>query len=174
MRNRKIKRLTFTALMTAAAVVLSFAEGLFPASAFLPPGSRLGLSNIPVMFAASALSIGETMLIVVAKAFFVLITRGFTAFLMSLCGGVLSALCMLLIFRRFKSIGCVGTGVLSALCHNAGQLLVSFIIIDSAAVFGYAPVMIIAAAVTGVLTGSVLRAAMPYFYKMNFVKEMEK
>ena len=174
MRNGKIKRITFTALMTAISVVLSFVESLLPTAYFMPPGSKLGLSNIPVMFSASKLSIGETLLIVVAKSVFVFITRGFTAFCMSLAGGILSALCMVLLLKKKTGFGYAGIGVLSAICHNIGQLLVSFFLVQSSAIIGYAPVMLIASVVTGLLTGTLLRLIMPYFTKLTDLKEMEK
>ena len=174
MRNDKIKRITFTALMTAISVVLSFVESLLPTAYFMPPGSKLGLSNIPVMFSASKLSVGETLLIVVAKSVFVFITRGFTAFCMSLAGGILSALCMVLLLKKKTGFGYAGIGVLSAICHNIGQLLVSFFLVQSSAIIGYAPVMLIASVVTGLLTGTLLRLIMPYFTKLTDLKEMEK
>ncbi|MBQ4573528.1 MAG: Gx transporter family protein [Clostridia bacterium] len=171
MRNEKIKRITFTALMTAIAVVLSFVESLLPTAYFMPPGSKLGLSNIPVMFSASKLTVGETLLIVFAKSVFVFITRGFTAFCMSLAGGILSALCMIFIFRKTNGFGYMGIGILSALCHNAGQLIVSFFLVQTTAIVGYAPVLLIASVGTGFLTGTLLRLVMPYYTKL---KEMEK
>ena len=173
MRNEKIKRITFTALMTAMAVVLSFVESLLPTAYFMPPGSKLGLSNIPVMFSASKLSVAETLLIVVAKSTFVFITRGFTAFCMSLAGGILSGLCMIFIFRKTKGFGYMGIGVLSALCHNAGQLIVSFVLVQTAAIIGYAPVLLVASVFTGILTGTVLKISMPYFSKLIKVRVME-
>lgn len=160
--------------MTAISVVLSFVESLLPTAYFMPPGSKLGLSNIPVMFSASKLSIGETLLIVVAKSIFVFITRGFTAFCMSLAGGILSALCMVLLLKTKTGFGYAGIGVLSAICHNIGQLSVSFFLVQSSAVIGYAPVMLIASVVTGLLTGTLLRLIMPYFTKLTDLKEMEK
>ena len=174
MRNEKIKRITFTALMTAISIVLSFVESLLPTAYFMPPGSKLGLSNIPVMFSASKLSIAETMLIVFAKSVFVFITRGATAFFMSLAGGVLSAVCMIIMLRKATGFGVVGIGVLSAICHNAGQLTVSFFLVQSSAIIGYAPIMLITAVITGFLTGTVLKATMPYFSKIVSFKEMEK
>jgi len=171
MRNEKIKRITFTALMTAIAVVLSFVESLLPTAYYMPPGSKLGLSNIPVMFSASKLTVGETLLIVFAKSMFVFITRGFTAFCMSLAGGILSALCMIFIFRKTSGFGYMGIGILSALCHNAGQLIVSFFLVQTTAIVGYAPVLLIASVGTGFLTGTLLRLVMPYYTKL---KEMEK
>ena len=172
MRSEKIKRITFTALMTAFAVVLSFVESLLPTAYFMPPGSKLGLSNIPVMFSASKLSIGETLLIVIAKSIFVFITRGATAFFMSLAGGFLSALCMFIMLRKSTGFGFVGVGVLSAICHNTGQLAVSFFMVQSSAIIGYAPIMLITAVITGFLTGTVLKFTMPYFSKLVSLKEM--
>ena len=160
--------------MTAISVVLSFVESLLPTAYFMPPGSKLGLSNIPVMFSASKLSVGETLLIVVAKSVFVFITRGFTAFCMSLAGGILSALCMVLLLKKKTGFGYAGIGVLSAICHNIGQLSVSFFLVQSSAIIGYAPVMLIASVVTGLLTGTLLRLIMPYFTKLTDLKEMEK
>ena len=174
MRKERIKRITFTALMTAISVVLSFVESLLPTAYFMPPGSKLGLSNIPVMFSASKLSVGETLLIVVAKSVFVFITRGFTAFCMSLAGGILSALCMVLLLKKKTGFGYAGIGVLSAICHNIAQLSVSFFLVQSSAIIGYAPVMLIASVVTGLLTGTLLRLIMPYFTKLTDLKEMEK
>lgn len=174
MRSEKIKRITFTALMTAFAVVLSFVESLLPTAYFMPPGSKLGLSNIPVMFSASKLSVRETMLIVIAKSVFVFITRGATAFFMSLAGGFLSAVCMLIMLRKTRDFGLVGIGVLSAVCHNIGQLTVSFFLVQSSAIIGYAPIMLITAVITGFLTGTVLKITMPYFSKLVSFKEMGK
>ncbi len=160
--------------MTAFAVVLSFVESLLPTAYFMPPGSKIGLSNIPVMFSASKLSVKETLLIVFAKSAFVFITRGVTAFFMSLAGGVLSAICMLIMLRKTKDFGYVGIGILSAICHNIGQLAVSFFLVQSSAIIGYAPVMLIASVITGFLTGTILRLAMPYFSKLFSFKEMGK
>ena len=174
MRSEKIKRITFTALMTAFAVVLSFVESLWPTAYFMPPGSKLGLSNIPVMFSASKLSARETMLIVIAKSVFVFITRGATAFFMSLAGGFLSAVCMLVLLRKTTDFGYVGIGVLSAICHNIGQLTVSFFLVQSSAIIGYAPIMLITAVITGFLTGTVLKITMPYCSKLVSFKEMGK
>ncbi len=172
MRNEKIKRITLTALLTSLSVVLTFVESLLPTAYFMPPGSKLGLSNIPVMFSASTGKIGDTLFVVIAKSVFVFITRGFTAFCMSLAGGLLSAFCVLILFKKTKGFGFAGLGILSALCHNIGQLIVSFFLVNSVAIVGYAPVMLIASVVTGFLTGTLLRFAMPYFSKLITFKEL--
>lgn len=176
MKNVKIQKLTVTALFTSLSVVLSFLESFLPTFSFLPPGAKPGFSNIIVMFSAMSLGVTQTLFIVLAKAFFAFLTRGAIAGLMSLAGGLLSGFCMLIVLGKIKSSGCVGAGVLSAVCHNSGQLLVSFITVGSSAVFGYAPVLLAVSFVTGVITGAILKAALPYFKGLEklFSKEMER
>lgn len=176
MKRRQVEKMTVTALFTAISVVLSVLESFLPTFAVLPPGAKPGLSNIIVMFSALSLGVPQTIFIILAKSFFAFLTRGAVAGLMSLAGGILSGICMLFVFRKLKIIGCVGAGVLSALCHNTGQLLVSFLTVGTWAVFGYAPVLLIVSVVTGVITGTLLKASIPYFkgLEKHFSKEMEK
>ena len=176
MKQKQISNITLTALFTSLSVVLSILESFLPTFAFLPPGAKPGLSNIIVMFSAMSLGAPQTLFIVLAKSFFAFLTRGALAGAMSLAGGILSSVCMLLVFKKLQIIGCIGGGVLSALCHNLGQLLVSFITVGTTAVFGYAPVLLIVSVVTGVVTGTLLKVSLPYFkgLEKHFSKEMEK
>lgn len=176
MKQKQVAKLTVTALFTSLSVVLSILESFLPTFAFLPPGAKPGLSNVIVMFSALSLGAPQTFFIVFAKSFFAFLTRGVIAGTMSLAGGILSSVCMLFVFKKLQIIGCVGAGVLSAICHNIGQLLVSFITVGTTAVLGYAPVLLIVSVVTGVITGTLLRVSLPYFkgLEKHFSKEMEK
>ncbi len=148
-------------MLAAVAVTLSFLESLLPTAAFLPPGAKPGFSNLANMFAASSMGLLPALGIAVLKACFAGLTRGLTAFCMSLCGGVLSTLMMVLLFRYAKKIGFVGIGVLSAVCHNLGQLLVASVLVGNASVLGYAPVLLLCALIAGILTGLIFRAVLP-------------
>lgn len=158
------KKTYYTALfgmLAAVAMTLSFLESLLPTAAFLPPGAKPGFSNLANMFAASSMGLLSALGIAVLKACFAGLTRGLTAFFMSLCGGVLSTLMMVLLFRYTKRLGYVGVGVLSAVCHNLGQLLVAAVLVGNASVLGYAPVLLVCALIAGTLTGLIFRAALP-------------
>ena len=74
-RNRKVKRLALMGLLFALAMALSFLESLLPALPMLPPGIRLGLSNIVTMYALFALGPVSGYTIAVLKSLFVLLTR---------------------------------------------------------------------------------------------------
>lgn len=98
----KSYKAAFTGIAAAVAITLSFLEGLIPTAAFMPPGAKAGFSNIAVMFAASEFGLIPALSVTLLKSLFVFLTRGATAFFMSLAGGVLSTLVMYLLFRFRK------------------------------------------------------------------------
>lgn len=167
MIKTRTQKIALLGVLGALALALSAAESfLMPDVAILPPGAKPGLSNIVTMFAASCVSWAAAIYIVIIKAVFALVTRGVTAFLMSLTGGILSALVMIILLKfRKDSISFIGIGILSALMHNFGQLLVSFFMTGTSAVMGYAPFLILFGALTGFVTGSILKIIIPAIEK---------
>ena len=160
MKNKTYKIALF-GVLSAVALTLSYLEGLIPTVAFMPPGAKMGFSNIATMFAASSMGIVSALAITFIKALFAGITRGVTAFFMSLCGGILSTVTMYLLFKLSKKTGYMAIGIICALVHNFGQLIVAIITAGNLSVLGYAPVLLISGTVTGAVTGTVLRAVMP-------------
>ena len=160
MKNNTYKIALF-GVLSAVALTLSYLEGLIPTVAFMPPGAKMGFSNIATMFAASSMGIVSALAITFIKALFAGITRGVTAFFMSLCGGILSTVTMYLLFKLSKKTGYMAIGIICALVHNSGQLIVAIITAGNLSVLGYAPVLLISGTVTGAVTGTVLRAVMP-------------
>ena len=160
MKNNTYKIALF-GVLSAVALTLSYLEGLIPTVAFMPPGAKMGFSNIATMFAASSMGIVSALAITFIKALFAGITRGVTAFFMSLCGGILSTVTMYLLFKLSKKTGYMAIGIICALVHNFGQLIVAIITVGNLSVLGYAPVLLISGTVTGAVTGTVLRAVMP-------------
>ena len=160
MKNNTYKIALF-GVLSAVALTLSYLEGLVPTVAFMPPGAKMGFSNIATMFAASSMGIVSALAITFIKALFAGITRGVTAFFMSLCGGILSTVTMYLLFKLSKKTGYMAIGIICALVHNFGQLIVAIITAGNLSVLGYAPVLLISGTVTGAVTGTVLRAVMP-------------
>ncbi len=160
-------KITLFAMLSAVALTLSFLEGLIPVSAFMPPGAKAGFSNIATMFAASSMGFVPASAVTLIKALFAGVTRGPTAFVMSFAGGMLSTVVMYFLFRFSKNTGYMLIGIASALSHNFGQLAAACVMTGNAAALGYAPVLIISGIVTGAVTGSVLRAAVPALLKLE-------
>ena len=64
---KKIQYITTMGLFFALALVLSALEGLLPPMPFLPPGVKLGLSNIVTMYCLLYLGAGSAYAVVVLK-----------------------------------------------------------------------------------------------------------
>ena len=158
-------------IMGALAIVLGYLESLIPPVPFMPPGAKLGISNIVVMFAAKKFGLAYALVIALIKAGFAGITRGFVAFCMSLAGGILSAVVTYLIINSEKKpFGCIGLGILSAAAHNVGQLIVALVLLGNKAVFAYAPYLFLFSLITGALTGTVLKIILPAIERLEETK----
>ena len=146
-------------LLGALALTLSLTESLLPPLPGMPPGARLGLSNIVTMYAAGSLGLPWALLLAALKAGSAFLTRGLTAGIMSLCGGLASTLAMWLALKK-TPLGLAATGVCGAIAHNCAQLCVAYLL-ASAAVGFYLPALLAFSLLTGLLTGTVLRLTLP-------------
>lgn len=166
--SEKIKKTATLGVLGALALVLSFTESMImPQTSFLPLGAKPGLSNIVVMFAADTMGFFSGLYIVLLKTVFTLVTRGGTACLMSLSGGLLSlAVIRLMLKINNKNVTLVGIGVLSSCAHNVGQLITSCIITGTPALLNYLPFLLVFGIVTGLVTGLVLQIVMPKIKKI--------
>lgn len=168
MKKNFVYRTALTAILCALALALSFLESLLPPMPFLPPGAKPGFSNIITMFAAGNIGFSAATTVALVKGGFAFVTRGFTAGIMSLSGGILSAAAMYLLMRFAKKrLGFIGISVISALCHNIGQLFAAVFITGTASIMLYAPALAVFGVATGAVTGVVLRAVMPALEKMK-------
>lgn len=158
MKNRA-EQAALTGILAALALSLSFLEGLLPPLPMAPPGFKLGLSNIVTMYAAGSLGLGAALFLALLKAGFACFTRGLAAGLMSLSGGVCSAVCMWALWKS-KRASLAVIGVCGALCHNFAQLLAARLITSTPVLF-YVPFLLLFGLVTGLLTGAVLKLTLP-------------
>ena len=143
-------------IFLALSVAISAAESLIP----LPLGVKPGFSNLPVMLSMSELNTGISLSVVILKSVFVLLTRGTTAFFMSLSGGLLSFLIMLIIFKKTKSSFLL-ISVCGGLAHNIGQLTAACILLSHTATVYYLPVLIISGCIAGTITGITANLLIP-------------
>ena len=152
---KKTTTLSFLGLLGACAVTLSLLEGFLPPLPFLPPGAKAGFSNIVTMFTASYFGLAPTLCLCLIKSLFVLITRGVSAFCMSMLGGIASGVVMWLCFRfRFSLLF---TGIAGALAHNTAQLLTAIVLTGTPYLYTYYPFLLIFAVIAGSITGLILR-----------------
>lgn len=165
-QSSRARRITTGAVLFALAIVLSALENMLPVLPFLPPGVKLGLSNIPVMYTLffiqpTSAALPTALSIAVLKALFVFTTRGFTAGTLSALGGLCSVLMMALLARlNHPKLSVMALSMAGGVCHNLGQLLGVYFLISRTLVY-YLPALILSGMGMGLITGIVLKAVMP-------------
>ncbi|HIY20657.1 MAG TPA: Gx transporter family protein [Candidatus Flavonifractor merdigallinarum] len=143
-------------MLTALALALSVAEGLFPLTILFPlPGLRLGLANLVTVYALYALSGREALLILLARCLLgALVGGNLTALAFSLTGGLL-ALGTMALLRRIPALSLLGVSVGGAAAHNTGQILAAMAVLGNQAPLLYLPPLLLCSIVTGGVTGAV-------------------
>ena len=101
------------------------------------------------------------MYVTLCKAAFAWLTRGGTAALMSLAGGLLSTLALWLLLRAPRRMSYIGVSLIAAACHNVGQLAAAAALSGTPALFHYGKYLLLLAALTGSVTGVILNIVMP-------------
>lgn len=163
--RKKTGALALGGLLGALALALSLLEAALPPLPGTPPGAKLGLSNIVVMYAAGSLGLPWALALVLVKGGFALLARGITAGLMSFSGGLLSTLAMWLLLRR-PGVSLGLAGVCGALAHNGGQLVIAWLI-TATPVTIYLPMLGVFGVLTGLLTGAVLKLTLPALERLG-------
>lgn len=150
--STRLRRMTTLSLLFALAMIFSFVESRLPT--FIPiPGVKLGLCNVVIIF--TLLSLGAPSAIAVSLLRVLLSSILFgnaAAFFYSLAGAILS-LAVMIPSKHFRLFSAVGISVLGGVMHNIGQLLMAWIILGTAGVMYYLPVLLIAGTVAGALIG---------------------
>ncbi|MBN1774868.1 MAG: Gx transporter family protein [Clostridiales bacterium] len=151
MKNRTAK-LTAWGVMTALSLVLTVAEAMIiPAGLFPIPGFRLGLSNIVILISVYLFGAIPSVGIVLLRTLAVFAFGGnLSAFLFSLCGGLLAVFAML-VLRQTKLFSLFGVSAGGAAAHSIGQISAGAFLTGSARLFLYLPFLLWASIAAGLL-----------------------
>ena len=167
----KAREIALSGILFALAIALSIVESAITPMMGLMPGIKIGLANIVVMYAAFFMRPRQAVLLVVLKAFFVLITRGAVAGFLSLDGGLLSLAVMELLFHLPWKPTWYILSVCGALAHNIGQLIGASLVLGTGLAMVYAPVLMVSALVMGAVTAASLSALLPALGRLNICYE---
>lgn len=159
---KKTKKLTTTAMLFALAIVLSFVESMIMPLFALPPGVKLGLGNVVVMYCMVYMGYSSAFEIAALKGFFSFLTRGATAGVLSFLGGLFSITIMYILKKVFgDKINYYTLSIFGALFHNIGQLVGFSLFFSNIAPMAYLPILSISAVIMGMLTGAILKVVIP-------------
>lgn len=145
------EKLTRIALLSSLSIICGYIESLFPIITSIP-GIKLGISNAIILFALYRLDKTSAFFIMLVKvSVSSILFSGFSVFIYSFAGGILSFLAMCILKKLQFSV--VTVSMLGAVCHNIGQLFAASVMLKSFSVFYYLPVLLISGLVLGFLTG---------------------
>lgn len=165
MRSRS-RYITASALLTAMGLILGYIESFI----VLPvrvPGVRIGLANLVgvvalyLMGPLYALTISVVRVILSAILF-----SGFTGFIYSISGAIVSFIVMCLLKKYDFSVYSVCTG--GAVSHNIAQIFIARFVVGSGYVFWYVPVLVIAGVAAGTVTGLLCDIIIKRLYNMFY------
>ena len=139
-------------LLAALAFVFSYIEFLILVNLGVP-GVKLGLANLVVIAALYLLGIREACLVSLIRIVLAGFTFGNMASLLYSLGGGLLALAAMTAARRLDKFSVTGVSVLGGVAHNLGQLLVAVLVVETASLIYYLPVLLLGGTVSGILIG---------------------
>ena len=150
----KIRRLTVCAVLTAMACTLFWIELQIPTPIPIP-GIKLGLANVVTLYAMFALGQIDSLLILLLRILLGgLIGGNPMAVAYSLAGGMLCYLVMLALRKVLGNKQIWVAGILGAVAHNVGQILVALAVTQTPELLIYFPVLLVSGMATGLFTGS--------------------
>ena len=148
------RRLARYALLTALAMALSWLESLVPLAGAVPPGVKLGLTNLVVIFALYRMSLRDAAVISLIRVVLVAFTFGNSySFAYSLAGAALS-LAVMALLKRSGKFSLLGVSVAGGVSHNIAQVLVAMAVMETARLAWYLPVLLVSGIAAGVCVGA--------------------
>ena len=153
--SRTARRVSVTALLMAAALILSWVEAVLPFQ--IPvPGVKLGFANIVIVYVLYTYPFPAVLSFGILRALLSGLFLGrVSGLLFSLCGTVLS-ICGMALLKKCRCFSSLGVCAAGAILHGIGQLIpASFLL--TPAVWQLLPLIGISSAFCGVIIWIPLR-----------------
>lgn len=160
------KKLTLMGVGCAAAMILSYIEFLLPPLYSAVPGIKPGFANIMIVFLLYRLGVKEAATVSVLRvALSALLFGTVMTFAYSMAGAVLSLLAMWGLSKVDK-LSVVGVSIAGAVCHNAGQIIMAAILLETAEIGYYMAILAVTGVIAGVFVGIVGGLMLKYLPKI--------
>lgn len=169
--SQKVRNIALMGMLFALAMICSLIESSISTGLLLPPGVKIGLSNIITMYCLFFLGNKSAYTMAVLKSLFVFITRGGMSGILSLSGGLFSITMMLICiaFKKLKPSYMV-ISIVGAISHNVAQIVVVSIMtkLGKVGIIANMPILVLSGLIMGILTSFVLNLLIPHIKKIGF------
>ena len=146
------RKTAYLGLFAAVAIIFGYVESLVPVFTGIP-GIKLGLANLAVLFILDRYSFKEAALVSVVR---ILVIGFLFSILYSLAGAALSLTVMELL-KKHSGFSLIGISVAGGVTHNIGQLIVAMIVVSNTSLMVYAPALLVAGVLAGILIGGLTK-----------------
>ena len=145
------RKTAYLGLFAAVAIIFGYVESLVPVFTGIP-GIKLA-----VLFILDRYSFKEAALVSVVRILVIGFMFGnLFSILYSLAGAALSLTVMDLL-KKHSDFSLIGISVAGGVTHNIGQLIVAMIVVSNTSLMIYAPALLVAGVLAGILIGGLTK-----------------
>ena len=149
------EKTAYYGIFAGLAIIMGWVEMMIPIP--IPvPGVKLGLANVIVVMAmyyfGNKTALGISIIRIIISG---LLFSGFSGFLYSMAGAILSFTVMVIAKNIFK-FNIYSVSILGGICHNIGQIVVARLVVKTNLSI-YMPILIISGIITGALIGIIAK-----------------
>lgn len=149
-KNTRSARVARTALLMAAALILSWVEAVLPFQ--IPvPGVKLGFANIVLLFVLYRESFSSALCFGLLRALLSGLFLGRLSGILFSIGGTVLAVCGMGLLKKCRIFSPLGVSAAGAVLHGVGQLAVASILLTPA-VWSFLPLSALSSVFCGAVT----------------------
>ncbi|MGM9642634.1 MAG: Gx transporter family protein [Eubacteriales bacterium] len=150
----KPKKVAFLSMCIALSLILSFVESQIPPLAAVP-GVKVGLANLVMVFMLYKVGAKETAVVSIIRVLLAgLLFANPLSIIYSLAGATLSLIGMILL-KKTGLFAPVTVSVVGGILHNVGQIITACILMETAQIAYYLPILIVSGTIAGIIIGFV-------------------
>jgi len=150
----RTRKLAYTSVTIALALVLSYVETLIPGLVAVP-GVKVGLANIAVVFALYRIGFKEAVVISLMRVVLSSLLFGSAVSLAYSFAGATVSLALMAVLKKTNIFGVTGVSTAGAVSHNLAQVLVAILLLKTTALAWWIPVLLVSGTLAGVVIGLV-------------------
>ena len=163
----KTKKVAMLGLCIALSMVLSFIEHQIPPLVAVP-GVKVGLPNLVMVFMLYKIGWKETAVVSLIRVVLVSMLFGsVVSMAYGLVGATLSLIGMTLL-KKTKLFSTIAVSVVGGVLHNIGQIATACVVMGTAQIVYYLPVLLISGTIAGVVIGFVSGLLVKKLDKLKF------
>ena len=163
----KTKKVATLGLCIALSMVLSFIEHQIPPLVAVP-GVKVGLPNLVMVFMLYKIGWKETAVVSLIRVVLVsMIFGSVVSMAYGLVGATLSLIGMTLL-KKTKLFSTIAVSVVGGVLHNIGQIATACVVMGTAQIVYYLPVLLISGTIAGVVIGFISGLLVKKLDKLKF------